>query len=366
MPAPADVSRAFWNIQRQTRKNTQKTPKHQNTITTFSIATPVASPMASSKKKRKPSSSLLSRRQTAAAAVSKPLPSKLSRKLIRSHHTAQKRLSQAIQQNDSTAITTLTTQLTTSGGLAAYQRASVSGQSSQRGGDSSRILTDWFTSLGIPKPKDAASSSSSNSPLSAFRLLEIGCLSPANAIHSYFPAPRRTLLDLNSLHPEILKQDFMSFPVPASAESGYDIISCSLVLNYVPTPAGRGDMLKHISRFMEQGLARRELRLQKPRATNKLHKEELKPVSSDDDWDEWFPALFFVLPAPCVTNSRYLTGDKLEEIMASMGYEEVRKKVSPKLVYYLYRYHGNGTGGKFKKVELLPGGKRNNFAIVVE
>ncbi|KAK6541717.1 hypothetical protein TWF694_007510 [Orbilia ellipsospora] len=342
--------------------------------------------MTSTKKKRKPTSSLLARRQVAASsslATTKPLPSKLSRKLIRSHHTAQKRLSQAIQQNDTTAITTLTSQLSSStGNLEAYQRASVSGQSSKRGGDSSKILVDWFLQLGLPKPGHAQNPNPNHpndrGPPSAYRLLEIGCLSPSNAIHSYFPNSYRTLLDLNSLHPEIIKQDFMTFPVPKSVDEGYDVVSCSLVLNYVPTPVGRGDMLKHISLFMEQALQKRRQRLNlglnsssgpQPRRdieSENTETETGRKGAKDACWDDSLPALFLVLPAPCVTNSRYLTEKKLGEIMTSLGYEVVRRKLSPKLVYYLYKYIGNGKGGAFKKVELLPGGKRNNFAIVVE
>ncbi|KAK6361968.1 hypothetical protein TWF730_005673 [Orbilia blumenaviensis] len=347
----------------------------------------------SKKKRKQSSSSLLSRRHrqsisttaknstsssiptptSASTSSTNPLPSKLSRALIRSHHTTQKRLSQAIQQNDTNAISELTSELTSSGGLEAYQRASVSGQSSKRGGDSSKILVDWFAELGVPKPKAKHTSTSKGSSgngngnddtLSRYRLLEIGCLSPTNAIHTYFPSSRRTLMDLNSLHPdEILKQDFMKFPVPKNADNGYDIISCSLVLNYVPTPAGRGEMLEHITSFMEQALERRQRRRSAAAAKDSKNKEK------EDNWTSNFPSLFLVLPAPCVTNSRYLTEDRLQEIMVSMGYELVKRKLSPKLVYYLWKYIGGSSGvrnTKFRKTELLPGGKRNNFAIVVE
>ncbi|EWC48261.1 hypothetical protein DRE_02365 [Drechslerella stenobrocha 248] len=342
--------------------------------------------MASTKrKKRKPSSSLLSRRQshapssisTSAAASTKPLPSKLSRRLIRSHHTTQKRLHQALQQNDTASIAALTSSITSAGGLAAYQRASVSGQSSKRGGDTSKVLVSWFLDLGISKPPSKTTSNSDDDDQDVKniyqpRLLEIGCLSPANAIHSFFPRPYRTLMDLNSLHPEILAQDFMTFPVPVSPQpgplaadslkqgeeeeeeeeggGGYDIISCSLVLNYVPTPAARGEMLKRIARF-----ANHSLLLQR----HQRHRRRTPTPAV-------FPALFLVLPAPCVTNSRYLTEDHLQAIMAALGYELLRRKMSPKLAYYLWRYTGPGTSETFKKVELQPGGKRNNFAIVLE
>ncbi|KAK6349765.1 hypothetical protein TWF696_006041 [Orbilia brochopaga] len=357
------------------------------------------------RKKRKPTSTLLSRRQSSIAIPSdKPLPSKLSRRLIRSHHTTQKRIHQALQQNDTATATALTSTLASTGGLAAYQRASVSGQSSKRGGDSSKVLVDWFLELNLNinvshNPQSDGSTTANNNTNTNDeharprpRLLEIGCLSPSNAIHAFFPRTRRTLMDLNSLHPEILKQDFMTFPVPAgppalpptgitstsntaaagevceeACEEGYDIISCSLVLNYVPTPAGRGDMLKRIARFAAHNLHRRTLHQQPVDNSNGTSSgNTTNGNGSDSGGNAVFPALFLVLPAPCVTNSRYLTEDHLQRIMASLGYELLRRKLSPKLAYYLWRYVGNGTGGTFKKVELRPGGKRNNFAIVVE
>ncbi|KAF3925607.1 hypothetical protein ABW21_db0205777 [Orbilia brochopaga] len=357
------------------------------------------------RKKRKPSSTLLSRRQhpqSIAAPSDKPFPSKLSRRLIRSHHTTQKRIQQALQQNDSATATALSTSLASAGGLTAYQRASVSGQSSKRGGDSSKVLVDWFHELNInlnpttshkPHPNGDSTNYNPNDEHARPRprLLEIGCLSPSNAIHAFFPRTRRTLMDLNSLHPEILKQDFMTFPVPAgdpfsnpalhddtpptgnpageakeACDEGYDIISCSLVLNYVPTPAGRGDMLKRIARFAAHNYQsrRRLLPFHQQHVDNSNGSSDVG--GSGDGNAAVFPALFLVLPAPCVMNSRYLTEDHLQRIMASLGYELLRRKVSPKLAYYLWRYVDNGTGGTFKKVELRPGGKRNNFAIVVE
>ncbi|KAJ6264738.1 hypothetical protein Dda_0889 [Drechslerella dactyloides] len=379
------------------------------------------------RKKRKPSSSLLSRRQSQPhsqpALADKPLASKVSRRLIRAHHTTQKRIHQALRQNDTATATALSSTLASSGGLAAYQRASVSGQSSKRGGDSSRVLVDWFLELNVfshtpqsdghdhdtdtinndDKPGKTARlrSRSHSASVPRPRLLEIGCLSPSNAIHAFFPRTRRTLMDLNSLHPEILKQDFMTFPVPTGTDTappssssassrtrprnknalhddpaeeecsegqecedehhGYDIISCSLVLNYVATPAGRGDMLKRIARFAHHNLLHHHRR-QRSLTDN----SNRAGTTSCNSGDAVFPALFLVLPAPCVTNSRYLSEDHLQRIMASLGFEMLRRKLSPKLVYYLWRYTGGASGGTFKKVELRPGGKRNNFAIVVE
>lgn len=77
-------------------------------------------------------------------------------------------------------------------------------------------------------------------------MLEIGALKPDNYssctswIHN-FP------IDLNSRHPDIKEQDFLHRPVPTTDESRFDVVSCSLVLNFVPDVKDRGESswLKH-------------------------------------------------------------------------------------------------------------------------
>lgn len=87
------------------------------------------------------------------------------------------------------------------------------------------------------------------------------------------------------------------------------------------------------------------------------------------------PALFLVLPAPCVTHSRYLNEKRLQEIMEGLGYERVKRKMSPKLVYYLYRLReipnedkGESAGREveFGKIQVNAGRDRNNFCIVLK
>jgi hypothetical protein len=71
------------------------------------------------------------------------------------------------------------------------------------------------------------------------RVLEIGALVPNN--YAGHPWIVNTPLDLHSRHPQIQEQDFMDRPSPAqSGEALYDVVSCSLVLNFVPSPEGRG------------------------------------------------------------------------------------------------------------------------------
>lgn len=79
------------------------------------------------------------------------------------------------------------------------------------------------------------------------------------------------------------------------------------------------------------------------------------------------PALFLVLPRPCIDNSRYLNEERLEQMMAAEGYELRKRKVSDKLVYYLWRFSRERINAqRFGKTEVRSGRGRNNFAIVMQ
>jgi 25S rRNA (adenine2142-N1)-methyltransferase len=174
------------------------------------------------------------------------------------------------------------------------------------------------------------------------RMLEVGALSVNNACSRsrLFEVER---IDLNSQAEGILKQDFMERPLPKDGSKRFDVISLSLVLNYVPDAVGKGEMLLRTLEF-------------------------LKKSTYTEGLEEFLPALFLVLPAPCVTNSRYMDETKLEAIMESLGYVNVRKKLSNKLVYYLWMMEAPVANltTSFKKVEIKSGKDRNNFAIVLK
>ena len=277
------------------------------------------------------------------------LSSRVTRKLIRSHHTLQKQLSSALSSNNDELATLLKAQLNESGGLQTYQRASMTGQSSERGGDSSRVLMEWLACV-IPKSDSKsliAGVTSTNAQELKYKLLEVGALSPYNACSrsKLFQIQR---IDLHSQHASILEQDFMSRPVPSADDlehEGFDLVSLSLVVNFVPDAAGRGEMLKRVRRFL--------------RNTGKDNEDEQQQA--------FFPGLFLVLPSSCVENSRYLDEKRLETIMRSLGYVLLRRKMSNKLVYYFWKYEAEPLARSivFKKEEVRKGGGRNNFAIVL-
>lgn len=255
-----------------------------------------------------------------------------ARTLINKHHTLEKRRQQALKNGDEASAAAASAEIAALGGLDRYQQASLLGQSKLRGGDSSIILLEWLAPFLSSREKVPRTS--------RIRMLEVGALSTDNACSTsgYFDNVR---IDLNSQEPGILKQDFMERPPPSGPEERFDIISLSLVLNFVPDPASRGDMLRRTTEFLREPsvAARRE---------------------------EPYPSLFLVLPRSCVLNSRYCTEERLEQIMLSLGYSKAESKTTQKLVYYLWKLNTPSPSAHdrtFPKKEVNAGPKRNNFAI---
>lgn len=269
-----------------------------------------------------------------AVPESSSLPSsRTTRTLIRTHHTLHKALSVAKRTGDS-AVNSIQAEIDALGGLPAYQTASIAGQSKSRGGDSSRILVEWLRAAKVGNERMR--------PDDGLRLLEVGALSTTNAVTRAGIFASTTHIDLHAAAPGILQQDFMARPLPACEAERFDVLSLSLVLNYVPEPAGRWKMLRRTCAFLRCALK-----------------------GGEREGSAVLPALFLVLPAPCVDNSRYLNRDRLQGMMAGLGYEVVHERTTAKLVYYLYTWHGFDDDAKksWPKVEVNPGSVRNNFAI---
>lgn len=75
------------------------------------------------------------------------LTSKATRTLIRNHHNFSKQRAKAIKDGDEITAAKLTKQIEAQGGIESYQRASLKGQSNDRGGDSSKLLMEWLSPL---------------------------------------------------------------------------------------------------------------------------------------------------------------------------------------------------------------------------
>jgi 25S rRNA (adenine2142-N1)-methyltransferase len=287
------------------------------------------------KKKQRPRQSLAAGRPPTVKRP-KSITRKATKSLIGTIHVLEKRRIQAAAQGDVAEEARVVAEIEALGGLKKYQEASLQGQREDRGGDSSRVLMDWLREDGIPSstPRDTERIS----------MLEVGALSIDNACSKsgLFDIQR---IDLNSQGEGILQQDFMQRPLPVDESEKFDIVSLSLVLNFVPEPRGRGQMLRRTLQFLKA-----------------------PHTYSNQSASSLFPSLFLVLPAPCVTNSRYLDEERLEAILASLGYAKVKSKLTQRLVYYLWKRDVKAPvrGQSFAKKELRPGGARNNFAIVLK
>ncbi|KAI1431927.1 putative methyltransferase-domain-containing protein [Xylaria sp. CBS 124048] len=261
----------------------------------------------------------------------KSISRKATRGLINSIHQLEKKKAQAVAKGDRAAQAAADAEIAALGGIQKYQQASLQGQRTDRGGDSSRVLMEWlnpaFSALGM-----AADGS--------VRMLEVGALSTTNECSrsKFFDMQR---IDLNSQGDGILQQDFMKRPLPTDDTHTFDIISLSLVLNFVPDAQGRGAMLLRTLDFLKS-----------PEAI------ESQSV---------FPSLFLVLPAPCVTNSRYMDEPLLERIMNAIGYTKTHRRITQKLVYYLWKRISRAPSNipTFRKAELRSGSTRNNFSITI-
>lgn len=299
--------------------------------------------MARSKPKR---TKLLSgSRPPPTATASNPTnqSSKATRNTIRNYHTLQKRLSLALSKGDTAQAESLQSQLSATGGLEAYQAASTLGQSAERGGDTSKLLVEWLAPVLRGHRRSDGGEESAAGPL---RILEVGALSTTNAINiAGKTAVRR--IDLRSNAPEIEEQDFMTLPTdqPFSGGTKYDVISLSLVVNFVADAEGRGAMLRRTTEFLEKN-------------------------ATSDELKRLLPALFLVLPLPCVDNSRYLDEGRLTAIMNTLGYGERQVKRTSKLYYSLWQFDAaeqrrHQGCDLSKKTELRSGRDRNNFSITI-
>ncbi|OCH95320.1 hypothetical protein OBBRIDRAFT_720830 [Obba rivulosa] len=211
------------------------------------------------------------------------------------------------------------------GGLEAYQTMSSIGQGNDRGGGSERVLVGWLKELRLHEDRKDG----------CLRLLEVGALKPDNyaSCTSWISV---TPIDLHSRHPAIVEQDFLLMS-EEEHRGTWDIISLSLVINFVPDAKDRGRMLR---------LAHSMLRLD--------------------------GLLFIALPLPCVLNSRYMTEEKFDGLIRVLGFTAIQTRWKPggKMAYWLLRKtSGPSTRASdlapYAKKTELRSGKRNNFVILL-
>lgn len=283
----------------------------------------------------RPHSTLIGRKTVRSSVLGiqprlQPKSSRATKQTINRYHQLHKRESVARAAGQEAEAAQLRTEIEAQGGLRSYQEASKTGQKGSRGGDTSQVLVSWLKD--VPQP---------------LQLLEIGALSAYNACSRSEIFGSVTRIDLRSQSQGIEQQDFMERRLPENDEAKFDVISLSLVLNFVGESNARGEMLRRLSQF-----------LRGPAVASTATEPTEQPLT---------PSVFLVLPAACLTNSRYLTQEHFIRIMNSLGFVEVRKRLSAKLIYYLFVLIGFETRSQsFKKQEINPGPARNNFTIVLD
>lgn len=272
---------------------------------------------------------------------------KATRKLINNHHQLQKHRAAAIAANDHDLVRELEDQIKKLGGLSAYQAASLTGQDRDRGGDSSEKLVEWLQQYGLGGKQGIWEGK-------GLRVLEIGALSSKNAISRMIDKGIESVrrVDLHSQEPDTIEQiDFMDLPTPMLDEDKFDLISLSLVLNYVPNATRRGDMLQRTTHFLQHS--------------------SKTGSGTEGDQIALVPCIFVVLPLSCLSNSRYMTHEHFDLIMSHLGYKLIQRYDSQKLAYMLFQLEASpDEKGRpsiiSKKTELRSGKDRNNFAVVLK
>lgn len=283
--------------------------------------------------------SLSAGRPPVAKASNRVLAAKHTRRIIRAHHNLNKQLAAAKARGNHAEVQSLESAINAQGGLKAYQEASIQGQATTRGGDSSIELLKWLS----PPQQDAQPAPTGLS------LLEVGALSTSNACSRSPIFGHIIRIDLNAQSPGITKQDFMGRPLPRNDNERFDVISLSLVLNFVPDAAGRGEMLRRTTQFLKSTTARDLAKAP----------DSEQATTASGVW----PSLFLVLPLPCVTNSRYMTEAHLERIMNSLGYSLAQHRKTSKLYYSLWHLDSSPKQVEFRKAKLRDGKTMNNFCV---
>ncbi|KAI0085453.1 nucleolus protein [Irpex rosettiformis] len=263
-----------------------------------------------------------------------------TRKVIRRFHILHKRQAQLQKflEGDSVELSrqakdareelqAIEQEISDMGGLEAYQKMSVIGQGNDRGGGSEKVLLEFLEELGYPKDLNEGQ---------RWRVLEVGALKPDNyaSCSSWMDV---TPIDLHSRHPDISEQDFLQLDEEENKEK-WDVISLSLVVNFVPEPKDRGRMLQ-------------------------MAHAMLRPNQY----------LFLALPLPCILNSRYVTPEHLQGLMTTLSYTEVKKrwKEGGKMAYWLYQKTESDKDkpdsefAPYRKKAVVRSGNRNNFSILL-
>ncbi|RHY20152.1 hypothetical protein DYB32_010094 [Aphanomyces invadans] len=136
-------------------------------------------------------------------------------------------------------------------------------------------------------------------------------------------------IDLISRHPKIQQMDFFDLDLARR----FDVVVSSMVINCVPTPEKRGEMLQRTWTHLNDG-----------------------------------GHFFLMLPLLCLTNSTFMTVDHFEKLVQQLGFVLREKKETPKIAFYCFQKLLDKpviVAGSWPEKVLIPGPKRNNFSVVL-
>lgn len=202
------------------------------------------------------------------------------RELINGFHNTVKKAE--LVQSEPSKIKEVQKELDELGGLQRYQEASLLGQSSGYRYNTAKWVVKMLKKYNVRPPAGERR---------RLTLLDVGSL-----CNNYLDTPWLDVLaiDLNPCHPSVMKKDFFELNISEL----FDIVVLSLVVNFVGTPAKRGEMLRRSAELIREG-----------------------------------GHLFLVLPKACVVNSRYMDDELLIEILTSLNLRLVMNKHSTKLAF---------------------------------
>lgn len=104
-------------------------------------------------------------------------------------------------------------------------------------------------------------------------------------------------IDILSRHERIRQIDFFKL----ERNKVFDVIVSSMVINSLPTPKARGEMLKRCHAYL---CARRG-------------------------------HMFLMLPLSCLTHSKSLSVERFKEILSQVGFQLIQEKTTPKIAFFV-------------------------------
>mmetsp|Transcript_7578 Transcript_7578/g.19505 ORF Transcript_7578/g.19505 Transcript_7578/m.19505 type:complete len:271 (+) Transcript_7578:96-908(+) len=228
--------------------------------------------------------------------VAPPLKSlRKARKVTSAFHELTAELQAAKSSGSKSDAKRIQEQIDQLGGREAYQDASV--LTTSRAKHTSKWVFSELTRLGYRPGRGEP-------PL---KVLEVGAV---NTQILSVPWLQVRAIDINSCHPRIEQIDFFNL-APAGV---YFAVVCSMVINCVPTPEARGDMMRRLFAHTQPG-----------------------------------GLVFLTLPLRCLTHAKAMTWRRLVNIAQQVGFTLESCKTSPKIAFFCLRRPVNqdaiGTGG---------------------